>query len=333
MTELITIQGTAQESGKKIQGYALPKNISDFKTPSTILFAPNYTPILYKEEIGQNNGKPISIMKQVQVTKKSVNIVDKNISRDWLITDEGLILKWINNPNLLLISPSNTPASSDSSSTTKDVTKDTTIVLGSLEKKARNMQIVGSLLGWGIFGFLAYKFWNKSTVWKVVIAGLGISNAYYSYKAFSGSKSGSTNKSGSTSSGSTSSTGSGSTATVSNDELANKVIDNVKSMVIALAAAFGQDKVKVEQDYDRDFAANKDKILAKVKSVISTLKDNEKKGLNEYLVFEKDLYTNASNQGGSYEQNAVKVEAKIKELNTKYSIELDKILENFKNIK
>jgi hypothetical protein len=101
--------------------------------------------------------------------------------------------------------------------TTGSTSSSSNIIPFSLEKTARKMQVGWTLAGWAIFGFIAYKFWNKSTIWKVVIAGLGISNAYYSYKAFSGSKSGSANKLGSTSS--TSSTSSGSTSSGSTTSL------------------------------------------------------------------------------------------------------------------
>jgi hypothetical protein len=200
MSKLITIQGKAQESSKKIEGYALPENIADFKTPAIILFAPNYSPILYKEEIGQNNGKPISRMVQVNLKDRlpSVDIVDKNLQRNWLLTKEGYILQWMKSPNsYMLISPSSiksTPSATPSpiiSNTKKDSAPvsnksiDSTQIFGSFEKTARNIQIGWTLAGWGIFGFLAYKFWNKSNIWKTVIVLLGISNAYNTYKAFS----------------------------------------------------------------------------------------------------------------------------------------------------
>jgi hypothetical protein len=37
-------------------------------------------------------------------------------------------------------------------------------------KTARKFQIGFTLFGWGLFGVLAYKFWNKSVTCKVILS-------------------------------------------------------------------------------------------------------------------------------------------------------------------
>ena len=54
-----------------------------------------------------------------------------------------------------------------------------------LGKTARKVQIGFSVVGWGIFGLLAYKFWNKSTTWKLMLSIFGAYNLYSTYKVFS----------------------------------------------------------------------------------------------------------------------------------------------------
>jgi len=54
-----------------------------------------------------------------------------------------------------------------------------------LGKTARKIQIGFSVVGWGVFGILAYKFWNKSTTWKVILSVFGAYNLYSTYKVFS----------------------------------------------------------------------------------------------------------------------------------------------------
>ena len=54
-----------------------------------------------------------------------------------------------------------------------------------LGKTARKIQIGFSVVGWGVFGVLAYKFWNKSMTWKVMLSVFGAYNLYSTYKIFS----------------------------------------------------------------------------------------------------------------------------------------------------
>ena len=53
-----------------------------------------------------------------------------------------------------------------------------------LGKTARKVQIGFSVIAWGVFGVLAYKFWNKSTTWKVMLSVFGAYNLYNTYKVF-----------------------------------------------------------------------------------------------------------------------------------------------------
>jgi len=53
-----------------------------------------------------------------------------------------------------------------------------------LMNKAKNIQIGGTIVLWGIFAFLSYKYWNKSNIWKAMIVSFGAYNAYNTYKVF-----------------------------------------------------------------------------------------------------------------------------------------------------
>lgn len=122
-----------------------------------------------------------------------------------------------------------------------------------LGKTARKIQIGFSVVGWGVFGILAYKFWNKSTTWKVMLSIFGAYNLYSTYKVFSkpalqvdnnsdsntntGKENTATNtatSTGATSTGTTStgttSTGTTSTGTISNLTKTQKIDTLVKSM-------------------------------------------------------------------------------------------------------
>ncbi|MEI7960697.1 MAG: hypothetical protein WCI04_00015 [archaeon] len=78
------IKGTAQKSNEQIEGYVFPSFLKDFPIPSKILFAPNFTPILYKVE----NGKITSQSKEV--APRSVNVV--GVIGNGLLLDNGLAL-------------------------------------------------------------------------------------------------------------------------------------------------------------------------------------------------------------------------------------------------
>lgn len=254
MAELITLEGTAQEKGKKVTGYKFPDNLDDLKFPFKMLFQPNYAISLTES---------ITSVKNVDVPSRQVIFVkrEKTSRGDKLLTKEGYSLgvsKGSFNKGNVVISPEKINADSITN-TTKNVTKESIntslkrykilktnkfseppfkvgdIVEGTLDsngflivtrdfegnkdvqfqfgkrdfqevnqkksssnnsleqdlnnsplgKTARKIQIGFSVVGWGVFGILAYKFWNKSTTWKVILSVFGAYNLYSTYKVFS----------------------------------------------------------------------------------------------------------------------------------------------------
>ena len=191
MAELITLEGKAQEKGKKVIGYKFPNNLDELKFPFKLLFHPNYK-IGIKEKIQTDRS----------VTYKNVNMkptdaifVEKNGNE--LITKEGYVLSSFDK-NRIVISPekinsdkiTNTPVSvtkapTSTSTSTSNSTLEQDLNNSPLGKTARKIQIGFSVVGWGIFGLLAYKFWNKSTTWKVMLSVFGAYNLYSTYKVFS----------------------------------------------------------------------------------------------------------------------------------------------------
>jgi hypothetical protein len=195
MADLITLQGTAQQTGKKVVGYKFPNNLDELKFPIKLLFHPNYS-VGLKEKITTDKGttyKNISTAKEVVIVKRD----GKN-----LLTKEGYVLSSFDK-NSVVISPEKinsdtipnipvsvpkAPTSSTStptSTSTSNSTLEQDLNNSPLGKTARKIQIGFSVVGWGVFGILAYKFWNKSMTWKVMISVFGAYNLYSTYKIFS----------------------------------------------------------------------------------------------------------------------------------------------------
>jgi hypothetical protein len=51
-------------------------------------------------------------------------------------------------------------------------------------KNSKKVKIGFSVVGWGVFGILAYNFWNKSNNWKLIISVFGAYNLYNNYMSF-----------------------------------------------------------------------------------------------------------------------------------------------------
>lgn len=194
----------------------------------------------------------------------------------------------------------------------------------SLEKTGRNLKIGWTIAGWAIFGFLSYKYWNKSNLWKGIILTLGVGNLYNTYKSFSKPSlsigTGSSEKKGE------------SKGSVSDEKIIDALINSMKQLVISMSASFGQDKDKASADFDRDFAQQKPQVIAKGKQILSTMKDNEKQAVYEIIIFETDLYSKSKTQEDA-ENIENKLNAKIQELSTKYSVDLKSALNKLKNSK
>ena len=194
MADLITLEGKAQEKGKKVTGYKFPNNLDELKFPFKLLFHPNYK-IGLKEKI--KTDKSLSY-KNVDV-RPTETIFVKRDGND-LVTKENYFLHSFDK-NMVVISPEKisvdsiadtsnvaqkepTPNSLNTSNTSnKTLEKD--LNNSPLGKTARKVQIGFSVVAWGVFGVLAYKFWNKSTTWKVMLSVFGAYNLYNTYKVFS----------------------------------------------------------------------------------------------------------------------------------------------------
>jgi hypothetical protein len=185
MAELITLEGKAQEKGKKVTGYKFPNNLDELKFPFKMLFHPNY-------EVGLKQ----RIKTDTSITDKPINVPSREVifvKRDGnnLLTKEGYVLSSFDK-NSVVISPEKINADSipnKTKSVSKAPTTNTSLEQdlnnSDLGKTARKIQIGFSVVGWGVFGILAYKFWNKSTTWKVMLSVFGVYNLYSTYKVFS----------------------------------------------------------------------------------------------------------------------------------------------------
>jgi len=226
---LITLEGTAQEKGKKVTGYKFPDNLDDLKFPFKMLFHPNYAVGL--KETTTLDG--VTTTKNIDVPLKEVIFIKRNGNK--LLTKEGYfrdVSKGVFDKNRVVISPEkintdkipNIPKSVSKQPTT-NASLEQDLNNSDLGKTARKIQIGFSVVGWGVFGILAYKFWNKSTTWKVILSVFGAYNLYSTYKVFSkpalqvegGSNTG-TSTGKETSTGSSTST---STNTVNNTDYSN----------------------------------------------------------------------------------------------------------------
>ena len=188
MEELITLTGRGQEKGKKVTGYKFPDNLDDLKFPFKMLFHPNYA-IGLKESI--------TSVKNVDVPSREVVFVkrEKTSSGDKLLTKEGYskgVSKGSFNKAMVVISPEKikldsieqTPVTpiKPSKTPTSNTTLEKDLNNTDLGKTARKIQVGFAVVGWGVFGLLAYKFWNKSNNWKIIF---GAYNLYNTYKTFS----------------------------------------------------------------------------------------------------------------------------------------------------
>jgi hypothetical protein len=186
---LITLEGTAQHTGKKVTGYKFPDNLDDLKFPFKMLFHPNYAVGL--KQTTTLDG--VTTTKNIDVPSKEVIFIKRNGNK--LLTKEGYfrdVSKGVFDKNRVVISPEkintdkipNIPKSV-SKQPTSNSTLEEDLNNSPLGKTARKIQIGFSVVGWGVFGILAYKFWNKSMTWKVLLSVFGAYNLYSTYKIFS----------------------------------------------------------------------------------------------------------------------------------------------------
>jgi hypothetical protein len=143
-----------------------------------------------------NKPKDISLAKKIvngdiiKIVKKEVKTTTyttpKNETRrksaEWWITDNGYVIS-STQLGFLFFVPQEEKKPTKSATSNASLEQDlNNSVLG---KTARKIQIGFSVVGWGVFGVLAYKFWNKSMTWKVMLSVFGAYNLYSTYKIFS----------------------------------------------------------------------------------------------------------------------------------------------------
>jgi hypothetical protein len=244
MTKLITLEGKAQQKGKKVTGYKFPDNLDDLKFPFKLLFHPN-------SGDGLNDNKNAKIYVKLVKNERGYNLQSKegdllNLSKnsfdrsEVVISTEKISSDSATNTNKIIAKESKNTSSKkykilktnkfseppfkvgdivegtlDSNGFLivnrdfegkkdvqfqfgkgefKEIKQDNASSNSTLEedlnnsilgKTARKIQIGFTVVGWGVFGILAYKFWNKSTTWKVMLSAFGAYNLYSTYKVFS----------------------------------------------------------------------------------------------------------------------------------------------------
>jgi hypothetical protein len=131
-----------------------------------------------------NNGDILKIVKKE--VKTTSYTTPKNETRrksaEWWITDNGYAISSTQLGFLFFVPQEE---KKPTKSATSNSTLEQDLNNSPLGKTARKIQIGFSVVGWGVFGILAYKFWNKSTAWKVAISVFGAYNLYNTYKTFS----------------------------------------------------------------------------------------------------------------------------------------------------
>jgi hypothetical protein len=131
------------------------------------------------------NGDIIKIVKKEESDWKPTIRDGKQIGKSrtsWYVTDDGYALG-TNVLSYLFFVPQEESKKSVAK-TTSNNSLEQDLNNSDLGKTARKVQIGFSVIAWGVFGILAYKFWNKSTTWKVMLSVFGAYNLYNTYKTF-----------------------------------------------------------------------------------------------------------------------------------------------------
>jgi hypothetical protein len=173
MAELITLEGKEQFQGKKVTGYRLPDNLDELNFPFKIIWHPNYKVTLTNAKYDRITPSSEIVFVKKEKSPKGINLITK----DGYYINANFLDK-----NMVLISPETYQPINQ---VDKSIELKSNLNNSPLGKTARKIQIGFTVVGWGVFGILAYKFWNKSTTWKVLLSVFGAYNLYSAYKVFS----------------------------------------------------------------------------------------------------------------------------------------------------
>jgi len=179
------------------------------------------------------NGDIIKIVKKEESDWKPTMRDGKQVGKSktfWYVTDDGYALGTNILPYLFFVPQEE---KKPTKSATSNSTLEQDLNNSDLGKTARKIQIGFSVVGWGVFGILAYKFWNKSMTWKVMLSVFGAYNLYNTYKIFSkpalkvsGGSDSNTGK-GTTTGTTTGTTSSTSTTNLTKAEKINSIVSNM----------------------------------------------------------------------------------------------------------
>ena len=117
----------------------------------------------------------------------------------------------------------------------------------------------------------------------------------------------------------------GGSSASNDDKIADTLIENAKNMFVTMAVAAGQDVNKTKQDFDAQMSAKKPEIIKKLKEILLAFNNNEKQAVVEMIKYQNGLMSSLKNQQDIAKFNE-KVNAKIQEINKKYSLDISATL-------
>ena len=166
----------------------LPMKPSDLKVPFKLIFLPNKNAkegvnfsseakvqtlegIEQQAKTGKDNSPRVSIKEGdvfniVEVKTIMFTYLPTPQKRYFLLTDNNLILPYNKSQYFIDLTPA-----SETKQPTIEGSQNRAMNNSDSDLQRKKMIL---FLGWGIFGFLAYKYWNKSNNWKIGIGILGL---------------------------------------------------------------------------------------------------------------------------------------------------------------
>jgi hypothetical protein len=117
----------------------------------------------------------------------------------------------------------------------------------------------------------------------------------------------------------------GGSSASNDDKIADTLIENAKNNFVAMAVATGQDVNKTKKDFDAQMSAKKLEIIKKLKEILLAFNNNEKQAVVEMIKYQNGLMSSLKNSQDVAKFNE-KVNAKIQEINKKYSLDISATL-------
>jgi len=117
----------------------------------------------------------------------------------------------------------------------------------------------------------------------------------------------------------------GGSSASNDDKIADTLIENAKNNFVAMAVATGQDVNKTKKDFDAQIGAKKPEIIKKLKEILLAFNNNEKQAVVEMIKYQNGLMSSLKNSQDVAKFNE-KVNAKIQEINKKYSLDISATL-------